>query len=523
MTTSKATIYATSDTPLGNGAFTADGRLVVSHHPMYGTPHRVSIFVADGLLSPFPNLAWNTPGDDPMAYLDAVLGLRSDSHGRIWLADMGTRSSIQAKFVIWDTNADTLWRVIALPAEVTTPYSEPNDFVIDEARGKLYIADEGAGGGGDGSRAALIVLDIASGKAQRRLDGFTGIRAESGPLMIDGERVERNGADGARTPLFVGLDGIVMDAAGEWLYLSPLNGRTMWRLRVADLLDPALDDAALAGRMERYADKPNSGGMCIDSRNTLYLTVIESNAIGRISAHRRLYDEPVKRTDMFWPDGLMVGPDGALYVVTTQLPRSPALARPGVGPVLPFKVFRWDPHENTEVERAHERTERAVRGAVAGVIAAGAVLLFEAAWSRLGLPPDKDGAAPPPEVLVDRIYHVTTGRKLDEGTATLAGHLVHLATGASLGAAYASLAEPLPLVTRGRGTAFGLATWAILDETVMAMLELKPPPSRVPVEEHIRTAASHLVFGATLHAAGLLLGAIGDSPSSEAITDGQSR
>ena len=343
-----ATVYATSDTPLGNGAFTADGRLVVSHHPMYGTPHRVSVFAADGSLSPFPNLRWNTPEGDPSRWLDAVLGLRDDRHGRIWLADMGTRSGSPPKFVVWDTVADALYRVIPIPPAALTHFSEPNDFVIDAARGKLYIADEGAGGGGDGSRAALIVLDLETGEARRRLEGYDGIRAEGGPLMIDGRVVERNNPDGSRTPLHVGVDGIAMDGAGEWLYLSPLNGRSLWRLRVADLLDPALDDPALAARLERYADKPNSGGIWIDRNDDIYLTVIEANAVGRICGADRSYDEPVVRDDMFWPDGLMQGPDGALYVVVTQLPRSPALAAPGEHPVLPFKVFRFEPEQGTK-------------------------------------------------------------------------------------------------------------------------------------------------------------------------------
>ena len=343
MTSIEATVFATTDTPLGNGAFTADGRLVVSHHPMYATPHRVSIFSADGSLEPWPKLAWNTPQDDPMTWLDAVLGLRDDRHGRIWLADMGTRSDIPPKFVVWDTVADALWRVIPIPPEGLTRFSEPNDFVIDEVRGKLYIADEGAGRGGDGSRAALIVLDLTTGAARRRLEGHDGIRAEAGPLMIAGQRVERNQADGSRMPLHVGVDGIALDAAGQWLYLSPLNGRSLWRLKVDDLLDDALDDIALARRLERYAAKPNSGGMWIDANGDIYLTVIETNAIGRISAADRGYDEPIVREDMFWPDGIMQGPDGAVYVVVTQLPHSPALARPGERPIMPFKVFRFQP------------------------------------------------------------------------------------------------------------------------------------------------------------------------------------
>ncbi len=340
----ETTIYATTDTPLGNGAFTADGRLVVSHHPMYLTPHRVSVFEPNGSLAPFPNLQWNTPTGDPAGWLDAVLGLHDDSQGRIWLADMGTRSRIPAKFVVWDTRADALWRTLLIPAEVLTPFSEPNDFVVDEARGKIYIADEGAGHGGDGSRAALIVMDIETGRAERRLEGRDGIRAEAQPLVIDGHVVGHNGSDGLHGPMKVGVDGIAMDAAGAWLYLSPLNGHTLWRLRVDDLLDPALDDDALAERLERYADKPNSGGMCMTAEGDLYMTVIESNCIGRVRPDRQ-YDEPVKRADMFWPDGVMAGPDGALYVVATQLPRSPGLARPGEAPALPFKVFRFDPRK----------------------------------------------------------------------------------------------------------------------------------------------------------------------------------
>jgi sugar lactone lactonase YvrE len=339
-----ATIYATTDTPLGNGAFTADGRLVVSHHPMYATPVRVSVFEADGTLKPFPNADWNDETRPAMERLDAVLGLHDDSRGRIWLADMGTRSKIQPKFVVWDTKADALVRVISIPQDVLTEFSEPNDFVLDEARGQLYIADEGAGHGGDGSRAALIVIDIETGEAKRRLETYDGIRAEDHVLKVEGKVVEHNGSDGLHGPMKVGVDGIAMDAAGEWLYLSPLNGRTLWRLRVEDLLDPALDDPALAMRMERYADKPNSGGMWMTSSGDIYMTVIENHCIGRIRPDRS-YDEPVKREDMFWPDGIMGGPDGAIYVVVTQLPRSPGLAHAGEKPALPFKVFRFEPED----------------------------------------------------------------------------------------------------------------------------------------------------------------------------------
>lgn len=495
MTRLASTIYATTDTPLGNGAFTADGGLVVSHHPMYETPHRVSIFAADGSLSPYPNLEWNTPGEDPMSWLDAVLGLHDDREGRIWLADMGTRSNIQPKLVVWDTVADRLWRVIPLPPEVTTPFSEPNDFVVDLTRGKVYIADEGAGGGGDGSRAALIVVDIASGAAERRLEGFEGIMAEPQPLIIDGKRVERNEPDGARTPLHVGVDGIAMDRAGTWLYLSPLNGHSLWRLPLAALADRALDDDALAAHLERYAAKPNSGGICMDDDDNVYLTVIETSAVGCISARDRSYSEPVRRDDMFWPDGLMRGPDGAIYVVCTQLPRSPPLARPGDVPELPFKVFRFRP-----APPPPGLITRIVVGAAAGLVASLAVSLLQAAWARTGLRSVPAGTASPPEKVADLFVEAVGGGELSRPQEWFGGEVVHFATGAGLGALYGGLSEAWPAVRTGNGIAYGLGVWTVIGESALAAVGLKPPPWRVDAAHHGLEGASHVVFGAVLDA-----------------------
>lgn len=339
-----AEIYAVTDTPLGNGCFHHDGRLIVSSHPMYATDIRVSIFRPDGGLDPFPDLAWNTPRDGDEDWLDAVLGLRNDEDGRVWLMDMGTRSNITPKLVIWDTQADRLERVIPLPPHAVDRHSEPNDFVIDPVRNLVFIADEGAGEGGDGSTAALIVLDLATGEARRRLQGRPGIASEAHGLQVEGREVTRIAPDGRQQVLRVGADGIALDAAREWLYISPLNGYGLWRLRVDDLLDPALDDDALAARLERYADKPNSGGMCFDGAGNLYMTEIEGDSVGRISAVDRSYSRVVTRPDMFWPDGIMPGPDGAIYVVVTQLPRSPILSADRIDQAeRPFKVFRFEP------------------------------------------------------------------------------------------------------------------------------------------------------------------------------------
>jgi len=330
---------------LGNGTFAPDGQLIVSHHPIFETDRRVSVFTGPDTLAPFPNAEWNTPREGDEDWLDAVLGLRADSRGRVWLLDMGTRSSRAPRFVVWDCAGDRLARVLRMPESAFVPSSEPNDFAFDEARDAIYIADEDAGTGGDGSRAALVVVDMETGRTRRRLEGRLGIRAEDRPLVIDGRELVRTEKDGRRIPMRVGLDGIALDRRGEWLYLGPMTAPFIWRLRAADLHDASLDDNALHQRMERYAECPNTGGMWIDDADNLYLTEVEGRSVGRIDAADRRYRRILTRDDLFWPDDILEGPDGAMYVVVSQLPHAAPLNWGEDRSQLPFVVIRFHPED----------------------------------------------------------------------------------------------------------------------------------------------------------------------------------
>lgn len=336
-------IYARSDVPLANGTFTPGGRLVVSHHPAYETLERVSIFSNENRLERFPNERWNDPTSPPAERLDAVQGLRTDSRGRVWLLDMGTRSGIPAKFVVWNPTNNELERLIELPASALTPHSEPNDFVIDERTGFLYIADEGAGNGGDGSDAALIVVNAQSGEARRRLQGRPGIHAEESPLLLGGRELLRSSGEGKAEPFRVGVDGIALDHAGEWLYYGPLTGAAMWRVRTRDLLNDTLSDGELQSRVERYADRPNSGGMWMDARGDLYITEVAGRSIGRIPRGGGKYERVLTSGDLYWPDDVIPGPGGALYVIVSQLPAAPGFEGGRSDPELPFVVVRFKP------------------------------------------------------------------------------------------------------------------------------------------------------------------------------------
>lgn len=335
-----AEIVARLPEAVGNVTFTPEGRMVFSHHPFFEPAIRAAELAVDGTSTPFPNRAWNTPREDSDEYLDSVLGVRGDEDGVVWMLDMGTRTGITPKLVGWDTREDRLAQIVRIPAPASIEVSQHNDFVVDGVHGVFYLADEAIAHGGDGSRGALVVVDRATGTARRVLEGHVSTRAEPTPIVAEGRPllVER---DGASVPLLVGADGIAADAAFEWLYYGPLNGGWVYRVRTADLRDASLDDAALGARVERYAEKPNNGGMSIDEEGNLYLTEVGAHVVGVIPASDRRYRAIASHPELVWPDGVSFGPDGFLYVSAAQVNR--AFAGAPAPPQAPFLVFRFRP------------------------------------------------------------------------------------------------------------------------------------------------------------------------------------
>ncbi len=336
-------IVARMPGPVGNVTFTPDGRVIFSHHPMFEPEVRVGEMTSSTTFRPFPSAAWNRPRRGTDEYLDSVLGLRCDENGIVWMLDSGQRTKITPKIVGWNTRTDRLERIYRLPEPVTRPFSDPNDLVIDGRHGAFYIADEGAGPNGDGSRAALIVVDMGTGAARRLLEGHASTRAEGLPIHVDGRDLVRREKDGREVPHRVGVDGIALDHGAEWLYFAPLSGRSVYRIRTADLLDPSLDERRLGDKVERYAEKPLTGGMSIDADGNLYLTEIEHRAVGVIPREGRRYRRIAAHPEMHWPDGISFSPDGAMHVTTDQLPRAAPLNGGSSDFTPPYLTFSFKP------------------------------------------------------------------------------------------------------------------------------------------------------------------------------------
>ena len=117
-----------------------------------------------------------------------MLGIASDAAGVVWMLDMGSRGDIPPRFVAWDTRADKLAGILPITPAAVGPHCEPNDFVLDARNRCAYIADEGVGRDGDGSEGALIVVDLATGRSRRVLEGSPSTRAEDVPVLVEGGR-----------------------------------------------------------------------------------------------------------------------------------------------------------------------------------------------------------------------------------------------------------------------------------------------------------------------------------------------
>src|SRR5258708_36827855 len=180
----RAEIVARLPQSVGNMAITPDNQIIFSHHPFFSPDVRVAKLTSPTTFQPFPNPDWNTPRKGTDHYLDNVLGLRSDEDGIVWIIDMGFRTKITPKLVGWNTRANKLERIYYMPEPVTRPGSQPQDIVIDHKNHKFYIADENIGPGGDGSQAAIIVIDMDTVRARRVLEGDKPTLSEHLPITF---------------------------------------------------------------------------------------------------------------------------------------------------------------------------------------------------------------------------------------------------------------------------------------------------------------------------------------------------
>lgn len=321
----------------GVGVSPKSGRIFVNF-PYWADPHALAVaeIGESGKPVPFPDESWNAKQGDPARRFVCVQSVVVDDQDQLWVLDPASPKMEGvvpggAKLVKIDLATNKVVQVIPFDSQIASTKSYLNDVRIDNAAGKAYLTESGEG--------SLVIVDLKNGTARRVLKGDPSTLAEKTDMVVDGIRPidSKTGT----IPTFH-ADGIALDGKNQLLYFHPLTGHNLYRLRLADLNNEALSSDELAKKVEFVAWTPKPDGMLEAADGRIYLAAIEENAVSIFDPAANTTAIVVKDDRLQWPDTLAMGPNGALYVTTSQIHRMPKNNGGESKQKGPFGLYRID-------------------------------------------------------------------------------------------------------------------------------------------------------------------------------------
>lgn len=288
------------------------------------TPMSLAELLRDGTLKPYPDAEWNAwrnarNGELPAGdHWVSVQGVVADGRGSLWVVDpaapaQGFLVPDGPKLVRIDLATDKVARTYRFGQDVAPQGSYLNDVRIAPDGRFAFLTDSG-------QRGAIVVVELATGKARRVLDGHPSTQAKKGlAVQADGKPLQRT--DGRTVQ--AGADGIAISRDGRYLYWQALAGDTLYRIRTGLLETRGLAGGNLSASVEQYGLNGVADGLLV-ARGTdfMFITSVEDGSI-RLrdlgegpGAARQLW---VQDERLRWPDSLAQGPDGSIYVTTSRI------------------------------------------------------------------------------------------------------------------------------------------------------------------------------------------------------------
>lgn len=315
----------TPDQPAGV-AVSDSGRVFVTF-PRHDGPVAATLAeLRQGALVAYPAAALNQPSADHAGdTLFSVQTAQVDATNHLWILDTGTLQFGKppekgaSKLVEIDLTTDRVLRWIILPSQALVSNSALKDFRINSelgSAGLAFITDSSPG------KEAMIVLDLGSGSAVRRLTGASPIGTEASRTPIVGsEPLMEWPSDqkelGAPHVWHVGLNAIEMSADGKTLYFSAFTGGRLLALPTADVANADLPEDRLKAEIQDLGPVGVAGHFALDESGRLYFMDLEHDAVFRRSPDGRI-ELVVMDPRLIWPDTLAIGRDEYLYVTSSQ-------------------------------------------------------------------------------------------------------------------------------------------------------------------------------------------------------------
>jgi sugar lactone lactonase YvrE len=325
-----------------------DGRIFVNF-PRWteDSPVSVAELQRDGSLRPYPDGEWNAWRNarkdelSPEDHWVCVQSIVADGRGSLWVLDPAAPAQAHlvsggAKLVRIDLATDQPVQTIAFDEQAAPQGSYLNDVRFSNGGTHAFITDSGVKG-------ALVVVELASGKAVRVLDGHPSTQMKKGlDVKADGKVLRRPDGRGVE----FSSDGIAISDDGAWLYWQAIKGDTLYRIPTVVLLGEGLEGKDVSGAVEDYGINGVNDGLLIPrGSNKMLLSALEEDAIkvrdldqGPGAPARTLVQDPRLR----WPDTFSQGPDGAIYVTASHIQDS-SFFEPDAPAALPTELWRLRP------------------------------------------------------------------------------------------------------------------------------------------------------------------------------------
>jgi sugar lactone lactonase YvrE len=321
-------VVVTSPEPIGNVAVSSDGRVFYTIHPESRPSGPKLLEWVDGGPKAFPNEAAQILFDTP-------LGIAIDRQGRLWTIDHGSHGTGQGRLLAFDLGTGSVVHDHVFDSSVAQLGSFLQDLQVDSTGKHVFIADVSFWRNNPG----LIVYDVERGKARRVLDSDRSVSPQDWLIRNPSKDMKFFWGLVVLKP---GVDGIAIDRQDQWVYYGAMAHDTMYRIKVADLLDGSLSDGALSARAQAVGRKPLNDGLSTDNQGNLLITDVEHGAVMRMTPDGAL--TTLIRSDRIrWADALSYGPEGWLYVADSAIPDQMLRSKAHMAAHAPYHIFRFKP------------------------------------------------------------------------------------------------------------------------------------------------------------------------------------